>query len=591
MIPTNPSPDKKDVSMETRLLLAFLLTGLLLFLTQYFYKPEPVPPPKTASKPMAETAPAAPAQPAAQPAAQAAPIPAAAPIPGAIHADKEETFTVDTQLYRVVFSNKGGVVKSWILKNYKDNRGKPVELVNQKALEKVAAPFSILPKGQEPDKTPGGALNGALFQAIPAEGGMGIDYQFSDGHTVAKKSFRFQKDSYLSQVSSELDTNGVAVPHQLAWLGGFGDPTVASPEAAQHALYYDPAAVSWQPCALWGPCQLNAVPSSKLKKGPISAAGALSFAGLEDAFFAAVFIPRNDANVEITMFSDSVPTILSQKELPLVGAAVGSSGDNRFTLYAGPKDIEILKKLDPKLEPMVDWGASKIIAKPLFFALNWTNDHLVHNFGWAIIVVTIVINMLLLPLKFTSLKSARKMQELQPQIAAINDKYKNVGLRDPKKQQQNEEIMELYKKNGANPLGGCVPMILQIPFFIAFYKVLTVAIQLRGAHWLWVGDLSRFEDLPIRVLPVILIVTQFVSQRMTPTTAMDPAQQKMMMIMPLGMGYMFYFQPAGMVLYWLTGNLVGIVQQWLTNRVTGAPVAVKPAVKPGAPAKKKNTRN
>jgi YidC/Oxa1 family membrane protein insertase len=157
-----------------------------------------------------------------------------------------------------------------------------------------------------------------------------------------------------------------------------------------------------------------------------------------------------------------------------------------------------------------------------------------------------------------------------------------LSLRDPKQSEKNQEVMELYKKHGVNPISsGCMPMLLQFPFFIAFYTVLTVAIELRGAHWLWVTDLSRPEQLAIRVLPVILIATQFISQKLTPPSpGMDPAQQKAMMIMPLALGFMFYYQSAGLVLYWLTGNLVGIVQQWLMNRATKSSVPAVVDVKP-----------
>jgi len=155
-------------------------------------------------------------------------------------------------------------------------------------------------------------------------------------------------------------------------------------------------------------------------------------------------------------------------------------------------------------------------------------------------------------------------------------------VRDPRQQEKQAEIMDLYKKYGINPLGGCIPMLLQIPFFIAYYKVLSVSIELRGANFLWVHDLSQPETLPVRLLPVVLVLTQFLSQKMTPPSpGADPAQQKMMMFMPLVMGYMFYFASSGLVLYWLTGNIVGIAQQWVLNRKTPAPVveAPKPAPK------------
>jgi YidC/Oxa1 family membrane protein insertase len=231
------------------------------------------------------------------------------------------------------------------------------------------------------------------------------------------------------------------------------------------------------------------------------------------------------------------------------------------------------------LEQVVNFGWFGIIAKPLFLAVNWVNNRFVHDYGWAIVLVTVVINFLLLPLKYTSLKSMKKMQLLQPQIAAINERYKGIGLRDPRKSQQNEEVMGLYKKNNVNPMGGCVPMLLPIPFFIAFYTVLTVAIEMRGAHWLWVTDLSQPEHIPIRILPITMIVTQFIMQKMTPATTMDPAQQKMMMFMPLMFGFMFYGLSSGVVLYWLTGNVVGIAQQVLFNKISAPALALPPPPK------------
>ena len=236
-------------------------------------------------------------------------------------------------------------------------------------------------------------------------------------------------------------------------------------------------------------------------------------------------------------------------------------------------------RVDPKLQQLIDWGWYGIIAKPIFLAMHWLNDNLLHNSGWSIISVTVAINLLLLPLRFSSLKSQRKMQGLQPQIAAINAKFKGLSLRDPKKAQQNQEVMELYKKEGVNPMGGCLPMLIQLPLLYAFYKVLNVSIELRGAHWLWVGDLSQPEQLAIRVLPVVMIVTQFIMQGMTPNPGMDPSQAKMMRFMPLMFGFLFYNASSGLVLYWLTSNLVGIVQQWLINRTMPAPPVQAPVAK------------
>ncbi len=567
---------KKDLSMEARLLIAFVLMGLVLFLTPYIYKPAAAPAPganvpatsktpDTKSDVKEATAP--------PPPAEAAP---AAAMPGEVHADKEETVEIDTDLCHVVFSNKGAEVKSWVLKNFKDHEGHLLDLVNTAALAKVPAPFSIEFRSQKPVTDP----NTALFKV--QRDGDDVTFEFSDGRMDVKKLFEFGKDTYLSRVTSEVTQNGVMIPHSLVWRGGFGDETINNPAVAQHALLYDPNAPR-----SWGIFnnELQQKDAGTAKNGPVTTSGQYTFAGIEDAYFAAVFLPTGASSLELTTYSDQVPN-KEGKQIAQVGAAVGGEGVNTFELYAGPKDTEILKQVNPKLELVVNWGKFAIIAKPLFEVLKWTAGKVGGNYGWAIILVTIAINTLLFPLKITSMKSSKKMQAIQPQIAAINAKYKGLSLNDPKKADQNTEIMALYKENGVNPAGGCLPMILQLPFLFAFYAVLGVAIQLRGAHWLWVTDLSQQESLPIHILPVILVATQFLTQRMTPSPGMDPSQQKMMMVMPLVMGYMFYFQMSGLVVYWLTGNVVGIAQQLFLNRGTPKPVPKVVDVK-AVPKKKK----
>jgi YidC/Oxa1 family membrane protein insertase len=227
-----------------------------------------------------------------------------------------------------------------------------------------------------------------------------------------------------------------------------------------------------------------------------------------------------------------------------------------------------------------------ILAKPLFLLVTWFNGAFVHNFGWAIVIITIILNFVLFPLRLTNMKSMRKMQALKPQIDEINKKYKNVGLRDPKKAEQNQEVMELYKKNGVNPMGGCLPMVIQIPFLFAFYKVFTVSVEMRGASWLWVTDLSQPEHLPIKILPIVMIASQFIMQKMTPQANVDPNQQRMMMFMPLVFGFMFYNFPSGLVLYYLTSNLVNIGQQWFFNQTETAQEAARSV----EPSKKKTGR-
>jgi len=562
----SPQPSK-ELSMEKRLLIAFILMGAVLFTTPYFFKSAAPPPMKKTETVPPQSGTAAP--PASAPkteAATAVPAVSAASNP-AVVAQKEDLFTIDTNVYRVTLSNKGAVVRSWLLKKY-FTAGKPLELVNTAST--VEFPFALAFKGAPPAD-----LNNVLFVAQPDPGGLGISYKFSDGHVVVQKMFQFARDSYQSQVTTEVTQDGKPVPHLAAWRGGFGDAAVASASANTWALRYDAT-----------DAKLVKEPAKTAKDGPATFSGSFDFAGLDDTYFTAAWMPRATKHLETMVFSDPVPTTLDSKPQPFVGVAVGGTGTNQFDLFVGPKDIDILRKVNPKLEFLVDYGWFSFLAKPLFIALHWTADNFIHNYGWAIVVVTIVINFILFPLKVSSMRSMKKMQALQPQVTAINEKYKGISVRDPRAADKNAELMDLYKKNGVNPAGGCLPMALQIPFFIAFYKVLSVSIEMRGASWLWVSDLSTYEHLPIHVLPVIMIVSQFVQQKMTPTSAtVDPTQQKMMLFMPLVFGFMFYNLPSGVVLYYLTSNLVGIAQQWFFNKTVTAKDLPQP---PASSGKKRN---
>jgi len=564
-------PAKKELTMEQRLLLAFVLMGLVLFLTPYFYKTPP-PPAKTAT-PAAASTPAQnkSAQAAAQP--SAAPAAAAESAPNRIAAESEQGFVVDTDIYHVRLSNRGAVVQSWILKKYKDSAGKPLELVNPNSLSKVAGPLSL----SLADPQAANSLNFGLYTAKPGADGLSVVYEFSDGKNYARKTFEFPKNGYLTQVTTEVTQNGTPVAHSIQWRGGFGDATVLNRVADEHAVYYDP-----HQSGTLGLTQgkLYANDAKSVKDGPVNTTGSYSFAGLDDKFFAFAFLPKDNATIKVETIKDDVPPTPGGKDETRVGVEIGGDSVNRFTAFVGPKDIDLLRRVDPKLQQLIDWGWYGVIAKPLFLAMHWLNDTVVHNYGWSIVVVTVVINLLLLPMRLSSMKSQKKMQALKPQLDAINAKYKGLGMRDPKKQQQNEEVMQLYKKEGVNPMGGCLPLLVQLPLIYAFYKVLAVTIELRGAHWLWVTDLSQPEALAIHVLPIIMIVTQFISQKMTPSPGMDPSQAKMMQLMPLMFGFFFYNLSSGLVLYWLTSNLVGIVQQWFVNRMMPLPPPPPPKTLP-----------
>jgi YidC/Oxa1 family membrane protein insertase len=562
-MPTTPgNVNPQPPSLEKRLPLALALMMLVLLASQYIFKPAPGPKPVT----HIDTNKAAAAVTVKPPATTAEMPPEALPA-GQIQAKSEATTEIDTDLYRIVFSNRGGIVKSWILKNYPSNNGKPQQLVNQ-AASSVPPPFSIQLTDTKIDVDP----DTVLYQTTVSPDRLGIDFLYSNGKITIRKSFRFAKDSYLSEIRSEVRDGNTLIPSVLMWRGGFGDQDVRNASALQHTVRYDATA-----------SKLVTKTAKDAKNGPVTDSGNYTFAGLEDNFFAAVALPTDSSALEVRTYSDDVKTPADEKPVPYVGAGISTGGQNQFSLYVGPKDVDILRKVNPKLAQLVDWGFFGILAKPLFLSLLWVNDHFTRNYGWAIILVTLIINTLLFPFRLSSLKSARKMQKVQPKVKAINDKYKSISIRDPRQAEKNQEVMDLYKKEGINPVGGCLPMLLQLPFFYAFYRVLNIAIELRHASWLWVPDLSQAETLPIHMLPIILIATQFFSQRLTPAAGVDPNQQKMMMFMPLLFGFMFYYASSGLVLYWLTGNLVGIAQQLIINRFMPAPPPPPPAVK--APVK------
>jgi YidC/Oxa1 family membrane protein insertase len=570
---TVPKPkSRKELPNEVRMVIAFIFMGLILVATPYVYRKFGLIPPEAQKK----TAPAntvAPTTETAKTTATAAPAPPhnsqpadAAPTSNPVKAASEETFTIDTSLYHVVFSNRGAVVRNWTLKNFKDRDRRPLELVNSRAAERTGYPFSLGFHDQKPSTD----LNTALWKATPGPDGLSIHFEFSDGRTTAKKTFAFQQDGYLVQLATDVALNGAGLPHVIEWRGGFGDMAVQGAPGHQETVRFDDSRR-----------KLITENAKAAKNGPVKSAGNYAFAGIADQYFLAAFLPPPNTQLVTVTYSDSVATPVNPKEELYPGVGVGGQAQNQLGLYVGPKELNALKKVNPRLQDVIDWGWFAILAKPLFLVLQWMNSAFVHNYGWSIVLLTIIITMALLPLKMANLKSMRKMQALQPEMNRINEKYKGIGMSDPRSQQKQQEVMELYKKNGVNPMGGCIPMLIQLPFLYAFWKVLAVTIEMRQAPWLWITDLSQPEHFDIHFLPLIMIISGFLLQKMTPMAgATDPNQQRMMQFMPLIWGFFFWQLASGLVLYYLTSNLVSMAQQWFFNKTAPPLPTAAPARKP-----------
>jgi YidC/Oxa1 family membrane protein insertase len=563
---------------EKRMLIAFVLTMLILLVMQPFIS--------RYTKQQAPPAPAAaPTQPAAPPASTAAPAVAKAATlapgsPAAKVAGAESETIVENGLYKITFTNRGAQVKSWILKKYHDDKGNPLELVNALAASKYGYPLSLWSYDQGMRQK----LNDTLYvasaigeQHAPAT----LTYEYSEGGTVVRKTFSFDH-SYVVKAETSVYVNGSAVEALLAWPAGFGDQTTPASHAA--------ATIDYQ-----SGDKIERLAAKKVSGGN-TLRGPFHWAGTGDQYFAAVFLPSHPDEAAMVTLHEvlEVPKDLEKPDptkvnkVPVLGAAVGNvNGPTEERIFVGPKTLDVLKTVHaslskeelarlspaaraaaqgPNLEGVVDFGEYLgFIAKPLFLWLKWTHDHWTPNWGWAIVIVTLIINVAMFPLKWSSMKSSLKMAKIAPQIKAIQEKYKKYKLADPRRQQMNPEISALYKKEGANPIGGCVPMALQMPFLFAFYRMLGVVIELRQAPFLWMNDLSSAD--PYHILPIGIIVTMYLLQKMTPAGGMDPVQQKMMSFtMPIFLGVISWSLSAGLCVYWVLGNVIGIAQQMVVNR-------------------------
>ena len=566
--------------MEKRVFLAIFLSFLVFAGYQAYFAPVPPPTGPTGvdtTVPAASAAPPA-AVPAAAPPEQgatgaAAPTPASTAVP--IVADTAaRDIVVETDTVRAVFSTAGATLKSWKLKRYLED-GAPLELVPVDVPDTFPRPFTLSTNDPAISKT----LQTAFFKPSAeglslgsAPGTLTFEYRDESGLN-ARKTFELQPEgkAYVLKVQAAVDLAGASRPVTLDWGPGLGlgySPDGSSNSYPVRGVQHRNDDVEYLYAA------------DLEEQGRYE--GQLLFAGVEDHYFLAVVLPGTErVTVEYRPLTLPVPNNpAATRALISFNVSVPGSFSQRF--FMGPKDLDILRDVEPQLVRAIDFGMFAALVVPLLLALKWINGF-VHNYGWSIVVLTILINLVIFPLRHRSMVSMRKMQALQPEIKAIQERYAKYKLTDPERQKMNQEMMALYKQKSVNPASGCVPMLLTLPVLFAFYAMLSVAIELRGAPFIgWIHDLARHD--PYYITPVLMGLTQFWQMRMTPTTA-DPVQARMFMMMPLIFMVTSLWFPAGLVLYWFVSNLLAIGQQMLTNRLIGAPPALPVRTTPPAKGK------
>ena len=579
--------------MERRLFIAILLSIVVLYGYQALFVPPPpanstlqqktpagqTPSAPTATQPTPST-PSAPATPAPGP-------PAAAPAAAVItsEANEREIF-VETTTVQAVLSNRGGRLVHWRLKEYRDKSGAALDLVPSGVPPDQPRPFSLVAD----DASLTTKLNDAIYRATgdtnsrvdatarPAT--VVLEFQDSAG-LHARKEFRFDPTGYLVTFTSQVMSGDRVVNPSIAWGPGLGDiGAVSGGGSFFTGNYVQP------PQAIYYTDDIHRVPAADVSS-KVPPEGVFKFAGIDDHYFLAVAV--NPGRARLSYQAVTLPGV-GDTQRKLLSTTIGlPQAPQGVRFLVGPKQFDLLQSVDRSLWTdavfvrAINWGTFKVIATPLLTALKWVHSY-VGNWGWSIIVLTILINLAIFPLRHKSVVSMRKMQVLQPKMKAIQDRYAGLKVTDPERQKMNTEIMALYRQEGVNPASGCVPMLLTLPVLFAFYSLLSQAIELRGAPFgFWISDLSERD--PLYITPVLMAMTMFWQQRVTPSTA-DPAQQRVMMMMPLMFGVMFLAAPSGLVLYWLVGNLFAIGQQYFTNWWIGPPMT--PAPRPAAERRLKN---
>jgi YidC/Oxa1 family membrane protein insertase len=546
-----------------RAFLAIVLSFIILLGYQYFFAPPIVQQPASVEETGGQVPAGTQAQvPKQHQPASAPPVAQVAPVSTSVAVDPDaRDITIDTPLYSAVINEQGGGFKSFVLKKYRTEKAEHsgnMSLVNEAGFNELPLLFSL-------DNGAGADL--PVFHAdrenVSLTEGTGqatltMKATLSNG-LLLKRTLIFHADTYLVDMSYQVSNgNSTATPISPALI--LNSAPFAHGSSTSRYLFSGPAS--------FVNGELEELKVKKLAEGPQVVQGDVSWTGYEDNYFINAVMPltRGTHMVTISGSEDKIRSVISEG---LFSLEPNSSALYDYKVYFGPKKLTILQAADHDLAKAVNFGWFDILAKPMLWLLNFFNGF-IGNYGIAIILVTILIKVSFWPITQKGMKSMKNMQKLQPKVAKLKEKYKD----DPTK--MNQEMMAMYKTYKVNPVGGCLPMIIQIPFFFALYRVLMAAIELRHAPFmLWINDLSAPDrlmvgfDIPyihgIPVLTLLMGASMYLQQKMTPTTA-DPTQAKIMQFLPVIFTFMFINFASGLVLYWFVNNLLSILQQQLINR-------------------------
>lgn len=539
--------------MDKRALIGIALSVLVLvgyqeFISRY-YGPPPINQAPVAEKKEIAAPSGSPAQTAIVPVAPNAVTPQAAPT-GAPTGQPARDIRVETDNYIALFTTQGARLKSFQFKNYRasaEPKSPPYEIVA--TAKDVPLPLGVRWQAPAPFDDAGisYSVQGADLKLTgEAKGTLVFQGQSSDGMTISK-SLTFAGNLYPIQLDVAVQSAAATVPVPEVLLTDKSDHTVVNPGAPFEGFV--------------------ALVDNKIKReATVDASkghefgGDVAWAGFGHTYFFVALMPESGAGHKVSVRQNGAALVAS-----LSGAAAGG----RYRLFIGPKELELLKSVGKDIDRAIDHGYFGFISVPLLYVLHFFH-RFTGSYGIDIIILTVLIKLLMWPLTHKSFSSMKSMQKLGPQMEKLKERFAN------DKEKLNKEIMDLYKRNGVNPLGGCLPMVLQFPVFIGLYNALSTPIELRHAPFMWIQDLSRpdWEALPfmfsgwhlgIPILTIVMGATMFIQQWMTPSVG-DPNQRKIMMLMPLMFTFMFVSFPAGLTVYWLVNNVLSIAQQYWINR-------------------------